>query len=429
MHDLGVIPTDPEQDPWITNSVARDINESGQLTGESGAHPFVWFPEAFHGFPVQTPDALPDTQDLEPYDGWALTDGDPLRVVGEALYRHANRQYGYLWESDNPNDLTLIGPPQDFDPPWVNSYIYGINPDAETRLVLAGKADYGPLIGNFGAMGWDEFANPNARTLALPPEFDEPRAEARDASEWGDLVGWGEDPEDPNYAFLDRALYWESVTTQTPVNLHTEVEISELQESRAEAITRPAPGALPHVVGWNLTSLHALLWKRDSQGQWSVEDLNELIGTEAQNDWSLREAHDINNGTTIAGWGEFSDPWIVGWGLYGPPEDRDHRAFLLSTAKECPEDLDFDGDIDAEDLLILLENWYYCPEGMICWADIDMNGAVGTADLLQLLGEWGECDGMAGQVPQSIQDCIDKFGFGDPEALAACIEAVSGGLD
>ena len=106
-----------------------------------------------------------------------------------------------------------------------------------------------------------------------------------------------------------------------------------------------------------------------------------------------------------------------------------HRAFLLSTAKECPEDLDFDGDVDTADLLIILGNWDYCPEGEICWSDIDMNGEVGTADLLQLLAEWGECDGAAGQIPRNVQDCIDRFGFGDPEALEACIQAVTGGFE
>ena len=109
---------------------------------------------------------------------------------------------------------------------------------------------------------------------------------------------------------------------------------------------------------------------------------------------------------------------------------RTQRAFLLSTAKDCPQDLDFDGDIDTADLLILLGNWDYCPEGEICWSDITMDGAVNTADLLDLLGHWGEdCGEGGGQIPRNVQDCINKIGFGDPVALEACIQAVTGGLE
>jgi hypothetical protein len=111
---------------------------------------------------------------------------------------------------------------------------------------------------------------------------------------------------------------------------------------------------------------------------------------------------------------------------------RTQRAFLLSTVKECPQDLDFDGDVDTADLLIILGNLggdKYCPEGEICWSDIDMDGDVDTADLLELLGHWGECGKGGGSIPQNVQDCIDRFGFGDPEALEACIMAVTGGLE
>ena len=59
-----------------------------------------------------------------------------------------------------------------------------------------------------------------------------------------------------------------------------------------------------------------------------------------------------------------------------------------------------------------------------------MNGEVNTADLLSLLGQWGEdCGKGGGSIPRTVQDCIDKFGFGEPEALEACIQAVTGGLD
>jgi hypothetical protein len=53
---------------------------------------------------------------------------------------------------------------------------------------------------------------------------------------------------------------------------------------------------------------------------------------------------------------------------------------------ECPEDINGDGVVDTEDLLILLGNWGNSGEG-----DIDGSGVVDTADLLALLAAWGEC--------------------------------------
>jgi hypothetical protein len=84
---------------------------------------------------------------------------------------------------------------------------------------------------------------------------------------------------------------------------------------------------------------------------------------------------------------------------------------------------------DSEHRALALRNWGYCPEGEICWSDIDMDGDVDTADLLELLGHWGECGIGGGHIPRNVQDCIDRFGFGEPEALEACIQAVTGELD
>jgi hypothetical protein len=96
----------------------------------------------------------------------------------------------------------------------------------------------------------------------------------------------------------------------------------------------------------------------------------------------------------------------------------------------CLADVDDDGDVDTTDLLLLLAYWGECPDPPVeCPADIDEDGDVDVADLLYLLGHWGPCDGRPGQIPQNVQDCIDQFGFGNPEALQTCIEAVTGLLD
>jgi hypothetical protein len=422
MHDVGVLGENP-----LSHSVARDINDAGQLTGTSTGRAFVWFPEEVGEFPVQESWPLPELVPGNGGHGWALTDADgvPLRVVGWGVKDGCER--GFLWSSNTPDYVVEVGPPS--SPDWEADRLYAINPTVVESGFLGGVAHYcgqDDPQNHYGAIGQDMSSPYGMQNLPLPGPFGGPYAQARDVTDEGEFVGWAKDAEFEN---RDRALYWESVTAD-PANLHTETGIDDGHETRAEAIARP--GGLPHVVGWNGFTNHALLWKRDSQGQWSVEDLNALIGSQARDDWELVEAHDINNGTSIPGWGEFPTPWIVGWGWYKPPhnpDEGDRRAFLLSTAKECPQDLDFDGEIGTSDLLILLENWDYCLEGEICWSDIDMDGDVDTADLLELLGHWGECGIGGGHIPRNVQDCIDRFGFGEPEALEACIQAVTGELD
>lgn len=144
-------------------------------------------------------------------------------------------------------------------------------------------------------------------------------------------------------------------------------------------------------------------------------------------DWRLVEAQDINE-----------DGWIVGWARYWNGESYDRRAFLLvPRARACSGDITGgylgvpDGYVDVSDLLAVLANWGDCDACDPCQADTDGNGRVDTGDLLAVLGTWnGEtrfaCDG-CGDVPESVQDCIDKIGYGNPEALAACIEFVTGG--
>ena len=53
----------------------------------------------------------------------------------------------------------------------------------------------------------------------------------------------------------------------------------------------------------------------------------------------------------------------------------------------CPSDLNDDGQVDGEDLTILLGDWGPCPED--CPADINDDGLVDGGDLSIVLGNWG----------------------------------------
>jgi hypothetical protein len=54
----------------------------------------------------------------------------------------------------------------------------------------------------------------------------------------------------------------------------------------------------------------------------------------------------------------------------------------------CPSDLDHNGTVGVNDLLIMLANWGPCPG---CPADLDGSGSVNVNDLLIMLANWGPC--------------------------------------
>jgi hypothetical protein len=57
-------------------------------------------------------------------------------------------------------------------------------------------------------------------------------------------------------------------------------------------------------------------------------------------------------------------------------------------APSCPADVDGDGEVGFQDLLLVLAAWGPCPG---CPEDVDGDGEVGFPDLLILLADWGPC--------------------------------------
>jgi hypothetical protein len=61
-------------------------------------------------------------------------------------------------------------------------------------------------------------------------------------------------------------------------------------------------------------------------------------------------------------------------------------------AADCPEDIDENGEVDFQDLLLLLAGWSPEPDSCVgCPEDIDGDGDVDFQDLLLLLAAWGPC--------------------------------------
>jgi uncharacterized membrane protein len=102
----------------------------------------------------------------------------------------------------------------------------------------------------------------------------------------------------------------------------------------------------------------------------TLRDLNDFLPPGFQGD--LIDAPDINESGVIAATARYN-------GL--------RRAVLLSPPR--PGDLDQNGVVNINDLLILLSAWGHCNNCSDCPADLDGDCAVGIADFLTLLANWG----------------------------------------
>jgi hypothetical protein len=242
------------------------------------------------------------------------------------------------------------------------------------------------------------------------------RSAARDVSDEHRYVG--EIKDSPATDCLDHAVYWEWEDGEIlpPVDLHLAGGGGSAAESQALAIRNHTR----EVVGFETGARGAMRWQYD--GSWTGASLDDLICDEGD-EWDLREAHDVND----AG-------WIVGWGTL---DGIEHAFVLVPIERLCPIDVSGaygipDGIVDVSDLLAVLGQFSDdpCPSLCACSADTNGDGRVNVTDLLNVLGAWGSdgCGGAGSEIPETIQDCIDKFGYEDPEALEACIEFVTGGM-
>ncbi len=75
----------------------------------------------------------------------------------------------------------------------------------------------------------------------------------------------------------------------------------------------------------------------------------------------------------------------------------------------CPADFNFDGEVDAGDLALMLGAWYSC-QGY-CPYDFNDDEIVDANDLAILLGAWGpcSCSNCASEIPPEDQKVIDSM--------------------
>ncbi len=96
----------------------------------------------------------------------------------------------------------------------------------------------------------------------------------------------------------------------------------------------------------------------------------------------------------------------------------------LNGSSNVSADTDRDGDVDLDDLLAVLSAWGPCANCSWCPADVDGDRMIGFQDLIKVVGDFStDCVTFDGP-PQSVQDCLDRFGS-DLAALEACISTLN----
>ncbi|MDP7009334.1 MAG: hypothetical protein QGI78_07170 [Phycisphaerales bacterium] len=76
------------------------------------------------------------------------------------------------------------------------------------------------------------------------------------------------------------------------------------------------------------------------------------------------------------------ESWLVYYGI----ADAAQLSLVVDVSESTPEDLNGDGVVNVEDLLIALADWGICT---CCQSDIDSDGEVNINDLLGIIAAWG----------------------------------------
>lgn len=215
------------------------------------------------------------------------------------------------------------------------------------------------------------------------------------------VVGWSETP-----AGERRAARWEFLGGQWQVT-----NLGTLGGNSSEAHAVNGTG---DIVGTARTggvgTDHAVVWPAVGVIHDLHSRLCRYLDVDQTDNWILREAWDINEAGHIVGWGVRDSG--------SPPQPR-QRPFLLQPIP-CNGDVNGDGVVDIDDLLILLGDW-----NEACGpSDINNDGVVSILDFLNLLADWACGDATPEPFPADAQQCIGRY-WPDVNRVAACITALN----
>ena len=262
------------------------------------------------------------------------------------------------------------------------------------------------------ALSWNPASSYSVNDMdSIPtgaPLNDDYQAEALCINKDGQVSGWCGDPDT---SCRKNIYFWPSLGG-TPTDLHTPF-FGTSQETQGLGIRDQESSGRVQIVGEETILAEARLWERVS-GTWAALKLVDLIDDNPQ-DCGAEEfevASDINQYGQIIVLGMVDD--VI-------------RSYILSPRENCPADLTtdlngcVDGHVNVYDLFILLDSWNTDGPGAEIAFPFD-NADV--FDLFVMLDTWGYCGGEPQPMLETEEDCFDKFGIEEIEALISCLEAV-----
>ncbi len=387
MEDLGWL------DPWFTQAGAYGINNLGQIVGWSGPlngpHAFLWTPGGTDGVPANP--QMKDLRTLGAGASWrsmAYDINDASHVVGWSDTDTFRLEHAFLWTpggTDGPphnpqmKDLGTLG--------GDDSAAWGINNSGQ----IAGWAHFFPGFdsdeGRRAAL-WDGSGGIHPIGGLLGGYLDRcTTAWGMDINEAGQIIGpstliTAEHPIDTcSPTQIDAFLWTPGATNGVPSNPEMK-DLGTLGGTVSDALGINNTG---QVVGYSrlpgTDAYHAVVWDNAL-----ITDMNDLLSSHSG--WVLQEARAIND-----------QRWVVGNGLFRGQK----RGFLLGLG--TPDaDSDGDGIPDSRDNAPDIYN----PDQ----ADGDNDGVGDVADNCPQVANSDQADMNGDSIGEACSDCNNN-GFPD----------------
>ena len=332
MLDLGTLGGETSR-AWAINNAGVIVGES-HLVGQSGDANFKAFI-----YQNRQMTALPTLGGT-----WsAAYDINDSGVIAGLSYNTLQREQAVTWSSGVITNIAVSGGATD-----QRTRAYGIN--------NAGQAagwGYTPLGGPNNAF---RYINNQIQQIGGFGQFQ--NAEAYDIGESGIVVGSSAPMSGGDWV----AAIWLPANPTVPVLLGTlpNFPLAQLDDinGKNQAVGRAY-----------INNIESRAIYYDGQ---SLHDLNDFLPDDFVGE--LVDAREINESGVIAA--TASSGGVL-------------RAVLLSPVTTIPGDLDGDGSVDVDDLLLVINGWGPCEPKQPCTADTNGDSQVNVDDLLTVINNWG----------------------------------------
>lgn len=402
--DYGAGPGVIELSGQNENGIARDINSYGKAAGVSGsalegsnAYATVW----------TIGSSVTNTTLSSSSWAFALTNASTPAVVGARIVAHTCDPIiqAFTWQPGG--SASALSPASPQGKTLVRSIAIDVCPaTCDDTVGLGHECDVATTCYDWA---WGQHWTPNP-TLLTASNI-KPNAAGRDMlpygiNDGGDIVGWvAWSPTNSTNCFDTAVL----LSGSSQIDLGERMPCNQgTYESRALAANINQA-----VVGYNKSQIRGIKWRYDStQGCWVGEDLNDLIFNNCNNEWTIRQAHDIND----------SD-WIVAYAerdISGEPPTQERWIVLLSPREGCrPEDVNNDGCVNTADYNEVVNHYGACPTAVICVWDVNGDCVVNSTDAF--LVNASNCDLAEGE---TCCDCPSGLSGQGLEAVFAELIAI-----